>query len=247
MYERGPLSRELADIIARSIAQCITQADAFTLATETYQPAGMFASDLQAINELDGEHKRVRDGLHATIISTVGMILAHALDHIRSLHGDLQRDPVPIWSPLTLSRAVLESTVLMCHLLEPTIGTEERLCREAALWLDDTQYAATAAATFGDDHTQSVRDYHRFKLGELEAGGFTVEVDGNQRPLRVRLGEQRAELRLNITDQAARILPQGRHHRTGSALAPRTVGHGFSNAAPPLDPKEALSGRARQR
>jgi hypothetical protein len=109
----------------------------------------------------------------------------------------------------------------MCHLLEPTISTEERLCREAALWLDDTQYAATAAATFGDEHAQGVRDYHRFKLDELKAGGFTVEVDGKQRPLRVRLGEQRAELRLNITDQAARILPPGApsSYRLGSGAA----------------------------
>jgi hypothetical protein len=49
--------------------------------------------------------REVRASLYATVIDTVAMFLAHAVDHIRALAKDMHRDPVPIWSPLTLCRA----------------------------------------------------------------------------------------------------------------------------------------------
>ena len=119
------------------------------------------------------------------------------------------RDPMPIWSPLTLCRAVQESAVWMCHLLDPSINTDTRLCRLAALWLDDSQPARTAASTFGPEHAAGVDDYHSFKLAELEAGGFTIDLSLDQRPVRVRLGNAIAPFRLNLTDEVTRLMPEG--------------------------------------
>lgn len=103
------------------------------------------------------------------------MFLAHAIDHIRALANDMPRDPLPIWSPLTLCRAVQHSTVWMVHLLDPAISTDSRLCRLAALWIDDSQPARTSALTFGAEHAAGVDDYHGLKLADLEVGGFATK------------------------------------------------------------------------
>ena len=60
-------------------------------------------------------------------------ILTHCIDHIRALANDM----LPIWSPLSLCWAVQESTAWMVYLLDPAISTDTRLCRLAALWIDE--------------------------------------------------------------------------------------------------------------
>lgn len=97
----------------------------------------------------------------------------------------------------------------MCHLLAPAISTETRLCRVAALWLDESPRARAAASTFGTEHAADVAGYHTFKLAELAAGGFTVEVNSRQRPLRVRLADAVARLEVILTDEITRLMPEG--------------------------------------
>lgn len=138
---------------------------------------------------------------------------------------DLQREPVPIWSQLTLARAVLESTALMCHLLDPSVSTEVRICRQAALWLDDSRNAINAAATFGQDEAEAATEYYHFTLNELADGGFDVEVDRKGRPVQVRLASVAVPLALNVTDEAARILPRG-------APSPYRLGSGAAHGRP---------------
>jgi hypothetical protein len=41
--------------------------------------------------------------------------------------------------------------------------------------------------TFGAEHAADVDEYHDFKLAELKAGGFAIELGRDQRPVRVRL------------------------------------------------------------
>jgi hypothetical protein len=159
------------------------------------------------------------------MLSGVRMFLAHANDHIRSLANDMLRDPLPVWSPLTLCRGVQESTVWTCHLLDPAISTECRLCRVAALWLDDTQPARAAALTFGAEHGAEVDEYHTFKVAELEAGGFTVDTAASGRPVRVRLDDADAPLKLNLTDEVARLMPTG-------APSPYRLGSGAAHGRP---------------
>lgn len=208
MRQRAPMSRELADLIARSIGDSLTHADAFNFPTG-YVPAGAFRRDLEAVDAAPAKARDVRSNLLATMCEAVGMYLAHAIDHVRALENDLRRDPVPIWSTLTLCLAVQESTVWMSHLLDPSISTAQRLCRVAAQWFDDSRLARASAATFGAEHAADVQMYHGFKLSELEAGGFTVEQSDRGRPIRVRLDQNSALLELSLTDAVTRMMPDG--------------------------------------
>jgi hypothetical protein len=206
MYRRAPMSRDLASLVARSILTSLDHAESYP---ELDGPSGAFKRDLDAIADAPEDARRVRDRLHSTLVSVVEMFLAHAIDHIRALANDMLRDPLPIWSPLTLCRAVQESTVWMVHLLDPAISTDTRLCRLAALWIDDSQPARTSAMTFGAEHAAGVDEYHGFKLAELEVGGFAIENGRDQRPARVRLGDAVAPLKLNLTDEVTRLMPDG--------------------------------------
>jgi hypothetical protein len=206
MYRRAPMSRDLASLVARSILTSLDHAESYP---EPYGPSGAFKRDLDAIADAPEDARRVRDRLHGTLVSVVETFLAHAVDHIRALANDMLRDPLPIWSPLTLCRAVQESTVWMVHLLDPAISTDTRLCRLAALWIDDSQPARTSAMTFGAEYAAGVDEYHGFKLAELEAGGFAIENGRDQRPARIRLGDAVAQLKLNLTDEVTRLMPDG--------------------------------------
>jgi hypothetical protein len=206
MFRRAQMSRDLADLIQRSILASVDHAESYPMPSG---PSGAFKRDLDVIADAPADVREVRDRLHATLISTVGVFLAHALDHIRALANDMLRDPIPIWSPLTLCRAVQESTVWMCHLLDPSIGTDTRLCRLAATWLDDSQPARTAASTFGAEHAAGVVEYHGFKMAELKAGGFVVDLNDKQEPVRVRIGDAVARLKLIMTDEVTRLMPEG--------------------------------------
>jgi len=201
------MSRDLAGLVARSILASLDKAEAYP--TPGDHPSGALRHDLGTIATAPENTREVRGKLHASMIEGVSLFLAHAVDHIHALANDMLRDPVPTWSPLTLSRPVQESTVWMCHLLTPSSSTETRLCRTAALWLDDSQPARAAASTFGAEHAAGVADYHTFKLAELAAGGFTVDFASDQRPLRVRLGDAVASLRLNLTEEITRLMPEG--------------------------------------
>jgi len=207
VYRRTQMPRDLASLIARSILASLDHAESYPPPGDS--PSGAFARDLGAIKEAPEAAREVRSTLHATLVDTVRMFLAHAIDHTRALANDMQRDPVPVWSPLTLSRAVQESTVWMYHLLDPSISTETRLYRTAALRLDDSYPARAAASTFGAEHAADVAEHHKFKLTELAAGGFTIDIDDRQRPVRVRLGHAAAPLRLNLTDEVTRLMPEG--------------------------------------
>lgn len=208
MRQRAPMSRQLANLIARSTRDCLTHADAFNV-PPGYVPAGAFRIDLDAVNTAPVKAREVRSNLLATMNEAVGMFLAHAVDHVRALENDLQRDPMPIWSMLTLCRAVQESTVWMCHLLDPLINTNQRLCRIAAQWVDESRLARASAATFGAEHAAEVQMYHGFKLSELEVGGFTIDLSDRGRPIRVRLDQESALLELNLTEAVSRIMPEG--------------------------------------
>ena len=206
MYRRAPMSRDLASLVARSILTSLDHAENYP---KLDGPSGAFKRDLDAIADAPEDARQVRARLHGTLVSTVGVFLAHAVDHIRALANDMLRDPLAIWSPLTLCRAVQESTVWMVYLLDPAISTDTRLCRLGALWIDDSQPARTSAMTFGAEHAAGVDEYHGFKLAELQVGGFAIEIGRDQRPARVRLGDAVAPLKLNLTDEVTRLMPDG--------------------------------------
>lgn len=223
VISRAPISRELAQLFADSIKASLDRAESYPRLTD--RPSGVFGRDLVAIAAAPADVREVREKLHATMLDGVKMFLAHAIDHIRSLANDMLRDPMPVRSPLTLCRGVQESTVWMCHLLDPAISTDVRLCRTAALWLDDSQPARAAALTFGAEQGAGVDDYHAFKLTVLEAAGFAIDCGTGRHPVRVRLGDAVAPLRLNLTEEVTRLMPVG-------APSPYRLGSGAAHGRP---------------
>lgn len=209
-------------LIAQTLGMCREHAsEALSLQGLDYRPAGPFKMDLDAINAAPPDRQEVQGRIHATMIEGAHLALLNAEDHVLALEGDVVRDPAPIWSPLTLCRAVLEATVVTCHLLDPSITITARLARIAALWLDDSSLAERSARTFGSVPAEGVQKYGQFKLSELATGGFSVERDAKNRPVRIRFGDATAPLGLNITDEATKLLPAGMPspYRLGSGAA----------------------------
>ncbi len=100
-----------------------------------------------------------------------------------------------------------------------------RLCGIAALWIEDSRPARTAASTIGAEHAADVDAHHQFKLAELMAGGFAIDVDARQRPLRVRLENAEAHVGLNLTHEVTKLMPAG-------APSPYRLGSGAAHSRP---------------
>src|SRR5258708_7150715 len=156
MYRRGPISRDLASLVARSILASLDKAEAYP--TPGDHPLGALRHDLGTIATAPENTREVRGKLHASMIEGVSLFLAHAVDHIRALANDMRRARVPPWPPPPQSRAVRDSPAGVCPLLPPASRTKPRLCRTAALWLDESQPARAAASTFGAEHAVGVAD-----------------------------------------------------------------------------------------
>lgn len=94
MYRRAPMSRDLGSLVARSILTSLDHAENYP---KLDGPSGAFKRDLDAIADAPEDARQVRARLHGTLVSTVGVFLAHAVDHIRALANDMLRDPLAIW------------------------------------------------------------------------------------------------------------------------------------------------------
>lgn len=57
-----------------------------------------------------------RGSLHNMLLDVAGMSWDTALDHVRALEHDIVRKPLPVWSPLVVARAVLESCLVFDYL-----------------------------------------------------------------------------------------------------------------------------------
>src|ERR1700751_2126004 len=80
IVRRAPMTRELADLIGRSVLVGLEYAESYP--NPSGRPSGTFAHDLTAIDAVSSESAReVRGKLHATIIEIISMLLAHATDH----------------------------------------------------------------------------------------------------------------------------------------------------------------------
>jgi hypothetical protein len=151
MDRRVPLTPDMARLIAQAVGTCRVHAsEALSAQGLDFQPAGPFKIDIDAINAAPPERQEVQGRIHATGIEAAELAFVNAQDHMLALESNVLRDPAPVWSSLTLCRAILESTVVSCHLLDPSITTDARLARIAALWLEDTSFAERSARTFGE-------------------------------------------------------------------------------------------------
>ncbi|MFF9394215.1 hypothetical protein [Streptomyces griseoluteus] len=86
-----------------------------------------------------------RGSLHNMLLDVGGMSWDTAVDHVRALEHDIVRKPPPVWSPLVIARAVLESCLVFDYLFDPSISGALRLARCAGLWRKDSDHSVNLA------------------------------------------------------------------------------------------------------
>jgi hypothetical protein len=78
-------------------------------------------------------------GNAASGFNTASIAVVGALDHLRTWYqliaGDLKRFPLPLFSPYTLARGAYEPALLTLWLLDPDVGSAERIGRGYAAQL----------------------------------------------------------------------------------------------------------------
>ncbi|MFF0649372.1 hypothetical protein ACFYVV_37870 [Streptomyces tendae] len=92
-----------------------------------------------------------RSSLHGMLLEVGGMSWETAVDHVRALEHDIVRKPPPVWSPLVIARAVLESCLVFDYLFDPSISGALRLARCAGLWRKDSDHSAKLAKLLDQD------------------------------------------------------------------------------------------------
>jgi hypothetical protein len=104
MDHRVALSPKLASLISQALASCRRLADdAVAPSGSAYRPLGAFKTDLEVINSASADESDVRSRVHSTGIHGADLARASAFDHVHAIENDVLREPVPIWSALTLS------------------------------------------------------------------------------------------------------------------------------------------------
>lgn len=117
--------------------------------------------------------------------------------------------PLPTQAAACL-RGLLESVLLGSHLLEPGIATQQRLARFASCILNETQQAARIWGKV-DGLAQASDERWTWRDEEVQdqlAMGFSHDwTKDGKRVEGVRLGEERSNLKLNVTALANKVLP----------------------------------------
>lgn len=201
MDKHVPISHEFAGAAADCVAELRRQA---AVPADVDEGSGApFFRDMAAIRRLPQPAQEVRSGLIGLGMSGANVAWAAADDHLRSLEADLRRHPSPVWSMMTLARAIQESAVFVCYVTEPEISAHERLTRIAATWLQDAGYLAKAAPAWHPGR-QSARQERQFRIDELARAGFILNPA--TAPTTVGLDGASAPVNLNVTARAKLLM-----------------------------------------
>lgn len=139
------------------------------------------------------------------LLEVAFMSWSTALDHVRALEHDIVRKPAPVWSPLVIARAVLESCLVFDYLLEPSVSGALRLARGAGLWRKDTEHSRNLAKILEREEEAAGLDvYVTQALGECNV---TARRSANGRITGYEVDGEFAPLDYNITERARGRLP----------------------------------------
>jgi hypothetical protein len=197
-----PISAEFAGAAADCVAEIRRLA---VLPADLDEGSGApFFRDMAAIRRLPQPAQDVRSRLIGLGMSGATVSWASADDHLRALEADLRRQPAPVWSMMTLARAIQESAVFVCYVAEPEIGVHERLTRIAATWLQDVDYLTKAAPEWHPGR-QSARQDRQFRIDELVRAGFIL--NSATAPTTVSLDGASTPVNLNVTARAKLLMP----------------------------------------
>lgn len=169
-------------------------------------PACLFLQEAAQLTSLGAPVGENRRSLLAMLVGVANDPWQNALDLVRAIANDMMRTPPPVWSSLTLARAVMEACLLTHYLLDDSISVSKRLARLAGVWHTDAEYQRKTAAAWHKDVPADVMmsGYARAALAECQ---ITEKINKHGAVCGFIVGSESAPLDMNITEQAAKALP----------------------------------------
>ncbi|MET8973124.1 hypothetical protein [Streptomyces hydrogenans] len=161
--------------------------------------------EMGSVNATPDPLGTARGSFHKMLLQIAAMSWDTALDHVRALEHDIVRKPAPVWSPLVLARAVLESCLLFDYLFEPSITGSLRLARGAGLWRKDTNYSMSLAKILEEDEEAAALNAYVTKA--LEDCNIIARTNGGGEITGYVVDGQTSTLDYNITNRSRTRLP----------------------------------------
>jgi len=188
--------RELADDALR-----VEDPEAFGRNTNS-----VFRREAAELDELPEPLRTERGSLHSLLLETASLTTENALDHVRALEHDILMQPPPVWSPLTLSRVVMEGVLFTEYLFDPTIPLNRRLARLAGMWRTDATYAQKQGEAHGYESAEAgqMLAYVEDALQKCQA---TERRNGQGKLIGYSFGSESASMDINITERATKVMP----------------------------------------
>jgi hypothetical protein len=203
-----PITEEFAGFVAQALG------DFRRLAANGFSERSDLAADSPFKREADA-HRGLPGAVSAARMSLLDLLLDvtelfwdNALDHARAVETDVLMTPAPVWSPLTLSRTVMENALVHHYLLDSSIAGGLRLARLAGLWRTDIGHMEKmaealshpgAAASTANTKERASRVLADARVRErFNASGKLIghEADGDKSAMDV-----------NVTEQARAAMP----------------------------------------
>jgi hypothetical protein len=176
---------------------------------DSWEPAAgsPFMSEIESINSTPDPVGTARGSLHGMLLDIAGLSWDTALEHMRALEHDVLMKPPPVWSPLVLSRAVLENCLFLEYLIEPSISGALRLARCAGLWRKDVEHTAKLARAWGSEHQAEATELDAYVTQALADCNAVERRNANGKLTGYIVDDEVASLDYNITERAATALP----------------------------------------
>jgi len=164
-------------------------------------------SEIEIIQGTPDPVGTARGSLHGMLLQIGELSWDTALDHARALEHDIVMTPPPVWSPLVLSRAVLENCLFLHYLCDPTISGALRLARCAGLWRRDAQHSEKLGAVLGPEHAPEAAALDAYITQALTDVGAVERLNPKGKLIGYEVDQEKAALDFNITEHAVHALP----------------------------------------
>ncbi|MFE0383923.1 hypothetical protein ACFW1F_07535 [Streptomyces bungoensis] len=206
-----PITEELAGETAAILAQFRELADA-ALRVEDLEAfeqntTSLFRREAAALGALSDPLRAERRSLHGMLLETADLTKDNALDHVRALEHDILMQPPPVWSPLTLSRVVLEGVLFTEYLFDPTVSLNKRLARLAGLWMTDALHAQKQAEALGPEDQTKAAQMLAYVEDCLRKCQAVERRNGNGKLIGYVIDGETAPMDINITERASKAMP----------------------------------------
>lgn len=196
-----PISEPFARAAAK-VLKDLRELAANAFPDEIGGPDSPFRREAAAFDALPEPTREARRSMHAMILDLAPLSWSNALDHVRALEQDVLMQPPPVWSPLTLSRAVMENCLFLHYLIDSEISGEKRLARCAGLWRTDVEHMEKAARAFGPAQVAEVAKTKDYALTALRAVGALERTNAQGRLIGYEVDGEKSGLDINITEEA---------------------------------------------